>query len=179
MATIARTASGTWKAVVRRQGWPQAIKTFRLKRDAEDWARGVEDEDVRPGAQHLVEGPLGDLEGAVDDQALLGGEGRLPADHLAQLGLGGEREGCQHGAEHLGLGEMSVVIDVTPRSTLAVARSGGPSMCRSAPTCRLSRTVTQTSTQARACTSAPTPSGSAAFRALRLRQVARPMPVPA
>lgn len=47
MATIARTASGTWKAMVRRQGWPQAIKTFRLKRDAEDWARGVEDEMTR------------------------------------------------------------------------------------------------------------------------------------
>lgn len=52
MATIARTASGTWKAVVRRQGWPQAIKTFRLKRDAEDWARGVEDEMVRGVYSH-------------------------------------------------------------------------------------------------------------------------------
>lgn len=33
--------------MVRKQGWPPAIKTFRLKRDAEDWARGIEDEMVR------------------------------------------------------------------------------------------------------------------------------------
>lgn len=47
MATITKTRSGTWKALVRKRGWPQTIKTFRLKRDAEDWARGVEDEMVR------------------------------------------------------------------------------------------------------------------------------------
>ena len=47
MATISRTSSGTWKAQVRKQGWPATIKTFRLKRDAEDWARGVEDEMTR------------------------------------------------------------------------------------------------------------------------------------
>ena len=44
MATIVRTPSNTWKAVVRRRGWPATAKTFRIKRDAEDWARGVEDE---------------------------------------------------------------------------------------------------------------------------------------
>jgi len=44
MATIVRTPSNTWKAVVRRRGWPTTSKTFRIKRDAEDWARGVEDE---------------------------------------------------------------------------------------------------------------------------------------
>jgi hypothetical protein len=37
MATIVKTESGTWKAVVRRTGWPTASKTFRIKRDAEDW----------------------------------------------------------------------------------------------------------------------------------------------
>ena len=47
MATVVRTPSGTWKAIVRRRGWPATIKTFRVKRDAEDWARGVEDEIVR------------------------------------------------------------------------------------------------------------------------------------
>lgn len=47
MATIAKTESGTWKALVRKQGWPASIKTFRTKRDAEDWARRVEDEMVR------------------------------------------------------------------------------------------------------------------------------------
>ncbi|QAU35140.1 site-specific integrase [Janthinobacterium sp. 17J80-10] len=47
MATITKTPSGTWKAVIRRSGWPSAIKTFRTKRDAEDWARGTEDEMVR------------------------------------------------------------------------------------------------------------------------------------
>ena len=47
MATIIKTASGTWKAIIRKQGWPTTIKTFRTKRDAEDWARGVEDEMVR------------------------------------------------------------------------------------------------------------------------------------
>ena len=47
MATFVKTPSGTWKAVVRKRGWPAQIKTFRLKRDAEDWARGVDDEITR------------------------------------------------------------------------------------------------------------------------------------
>ena len=47
MATIVKTPSGTWKAVIRKQGWPTAAKSFRTKRDAEDWARRTEDEMVR------------------------------------------------------------------------------------------------------------------------------------
>ncbi|RZF27805.1 site-specific integrase [Paraburkholderia sp. UYCP14C] len=47
MATITKTPSGTWKALVRRVGWPSTAKTFRTKRDAEDWARRTEDEMVR------------------------------------------------------------------------------------------------------------------------------------
>lgn len=47
MATIAKTPSGTWKALIRKAGWPATIKTFRTKRDAEDWARRTEDEMVR------------------------------------------------------------------------------------------------------------------------------------
>ena len=47
MATIVKTPSGTWKAVIRRSGWPTTAKTFRTKRDAEDWARRTEDEMVR------------------------------------------------------------------------------------------------------------------------------------
>ncbi len=33
--------------MVRKQGWPTASKTFRTKRDAEDWSRSIEDEMVR------------------------------------------------------------------------------------------------------------------------------------
>jgi hypothetical protein len=47
MATIVKTSSGTWKALVRKTGWPTTAKTFRVKRDAEDWARRTEDEMVR------------------------------------------------------------------------------------------------------------------------------------
>ncbi len=47
MATIVKTPSGTWKAVIRKLGWPTTAKTFRTKRDAEDWARSTEDEMVR------------------------------------------------------------------------------------------------------------------------------------
>lgn len=47
MATIVKTPAGSWKSVVRKTGWPQKSKTFRLKRDAIDWARRVEDEMVR------------------------------------------------------------------------------------------------------------------------------------
>ena len=47
MATIVKTPSGTWKALIRKRGWPTASKTFRTKRDAEDWARRAEDEMVR------------------------------------------------------------------------------------------------------------------------------------
>jgi integrase len=47
MATIVKTQSGTWKALIRKNGWPTTSKTFRTKRDAEDWARRTEDEMVR------------------------------------------------------------------------------------------------------------------------------------
>lgn len=47
MATIVKTPSGTWKAVIRKTGWPTESKTFRTKRDAEDWSRRTEDEMVR------------------------------------------------------------------------------------------------------------------------------------
>ena len=44
MATSVKTPSGTWKALIRKQGWPTTSKTFRTKRDAEDWSRRTEDE---------------------------------------------------------------------------------------------------------------------------------------
>jgi integrase len=47
MATIVRTDSQTWKALVRKVGWPSTSKTFRTKRSAEDWARRTEDEMVQ------------------------------------------------------------------------------------------------------------------------------------
>jgi len=47
MATLVKTPSGTWKAVIRKTGWPTCSKTFRTKRDAEDWSRRTEDEMVR------------------------------------------------------------------------------------------------------------------------------------
>ncbi len=47
MATIVKTLSGKWKAVIRKLGWPTKCKTFRLKRDATDWARQTEDQMVR------------------------------------------------------------------------------------------------------------------------------------
>jgi integrase len=47
MATLIKTPQGSWKAVVRKQGWPTVCKTFRTKRDAEDWSRRLEDEMVR------------------------------------------------------------------------------------------------------------------------------------
>lgn len=47
MASIIKTPSGTWKAIIRKRGFPTTIKTFRIKRDADDWARSTEDEMVR------------------------------------------------------------------------------------------------------------------------------------
>nr|WP_314860567.1 site-specific integrase [uncultured Undibacterium sp.] len=47
MATFVKTPSGTWKALIRKNGWPTTSKTFRTKRDAEDWSRRTEDEMVR------------------------------------------------------------------------------------------------------------------------------------
>lgn len=47
MATITKTPSKTWKAIIRKRGWPTTIKTFRTKRDAQDWARRTEDDMVR------------------------------------------------------------------------------------------------------------------------------------
>jgi integrase len=47
LATLVKTELGKWKAVIRKTGWPSVAKTFRTKRDAEDWARRAEDEMVR------------------------------------------------------------------------------------------------------------------------------------
>lgn len=47
MATVTKTPSGTWKAIIRKVGWPTTSKTFRTQRDAIDWARRTEDEMVR------------------------------------------------------------------------------------------------------------------------------------
>ncbi len=47
MATITKTPANTWKAVIRKKGFPTQTKTFRVKRDASDWSRRVEDEIVR------------------------------------------------------------------------------------------------------------------------------------
>ncbi len=47
MATIVKTPSGTWKAVICKAGWLTTIKTFRLKKDADDWSHRTEDEMVR------------------------------------------------------------------------------------------------------------------------------------
>lgn len=47
MATLTKTTAGSWKAEIRRKGWPKVYKNFRTKRDAEDWARATEDEMVR------------------------------------------------------------------------------------------------------------------------------------
>lgn len=47
MATIIKNSAGNWKSVIRKKGWPTATKTFRTKRDAQDWARHSEDEMVR------------------------------------------------------------------------------------------------------------------------------------
>ncbi|MGL5003631.1 MAG: site-specific integrase [Casimicrobium sp.] len=47
MATITKTASGTWKVLIRRRGYPTEIKTFPKKSQAEDWARDIENQMVR------------------------------------------------------------------------------------------------------------------------------------
>src|SRR5699024_7015393 len=44
MATLTKTATGKWKAVIRRKGYPTVAKTWRTKRDAQQWATAVEDE---------------------------------------------------------------------------------------------------------------------------------------
>ena len=69
MATLVKTPSKTWKAVVRKIGWPTATKTFRTKRDADDWARNIEDGMVRgvyinraPSERMTLGGALGRYE---------------------------------------------------------------------------------------------------------------------
>lgn len=42
MATIVQTRLGKWKAVIRKRGWPTVSKTFRIQKDALNWARRTE-----------------------------------------------------------------------------------------------------------------------------------------
>jgi len=58
LATSVKTLSGKWKAVIRKLGWPTRCKTFRLKRDATDWARRVEDQMVRDVFIERVDGDV-------------------------------------------------------------------------------------------------------------------------
>lgn len=44
MAVIAQRDNGRWQAKIRRRGWPPQSKTFRIRADAEAWARAVERE---------------------------------------------------------------------------------------------------------------------------------------
>ncbi len=44
MATIVKTPSGTWNAMVRPQGWPTTIKAFRLEQDARNRAWETEND---------------------------------------------------------------------------------------------------------------------------------------
>ncbi|CAH2797394.1 MAG: Shufflon-specific DNA recombinase [uncultured Caballeronia sp.] len=46
VAARTKTPSGTWKATIRRVGWSTTVKTFRTKRDAEDWSCRTKDEMV-------------------------------------------------------------------------------------------------------------------------------------
>jgi len=47
MASIVKARSGNWQVQIRIKGWPTQRKTFRIKRDAEAWARTTEDEITR------------------------------------------------------------------------------------------------------------------------------------
>ncbi len=47
MATISKTKYGKRRSLVRISGWPATSKNFRIKRDAETWARVTEDEMIR------------------------------------------------------------------------------------------------------------------------------------
>ncbi len=47
MATIVKTPADNWKAIIRITGHPITSKTFRIKKDATNWARTTEDEIVR------------------------------------------------------------------------------------------------------------------------------------
>lgn len=47
MASIYQTDAGTWRADIRRKGWPKFSKTLRLKIEAEKWATTTEDQILR------------------------------------------------------------------------------------------------------------------------------------
>ncbi|MCP5152509.1 MAG: tyrosine-type recombinase/integrase [Chromatiales bacterium] len=66
MASITKTRHNTWKAIVRRRGWPVSIRTFRTKRDAADWARRIEDEMTRAVYVDRAGAALLTLEAALD-----------------------------------------------------------------------------------------------------------------
>lgn len=66
MPTLTKTPAGRWKAVIRRQGWPTVAKTWRTKRDAEDWARRTEDEMARGVFQNRAPAERLTLSGAID-----------------------------------------------------------------------------------------------------------------
>lgn len=55
MATIRKTTSGRWQAIIRKKGYKPISETFRTKVMAEDWARTREDEMARRTyADHTV-----------------------------------------------------------------------------------------------------------------------------
>lgn len=87
MATITKTASGTWRVDIRRQGNPRVIKNFRLKRDAETWARRTEDEMVRGIYIHRTEAEQTSIADALDRYVKEVSIKKAPRTHAGEIKL--------------------------------------------------------------------------------------------
>jgi len=64
MASILKRGPFQWQATIRRKGYPTQVKTFESKREADDWASGVESEMARgvwADRTELERTSLGDL----------------------------------------------------------------------------------------------------------------------
>ena len=81
MATIVKTPSNTWKAVIRKNGWPTSVKTFRTKRDAEDRSRRTEDAMARGTYIQRATADRMTVESAVDRYVKEVTPTKLPPSH--------------------------------------------------------------------------------------------------
>jgi len=86
MATLVKTPSGTFKAVIRKNGFPTATKTFRLERDAQDRARRMTPV-LSPNTQAilLLTAPLIAGRGTASSNLLSPGEYNRLARHLREI----------------------------------------------------------------------------------------------
>lgn len=129
MATIREKGPGQWAVQVRRKGWPTKSKTLRTKKEAEIWARDVENAmdrgifvDRSPSERETLKQLIETYLVEVTDQRL-GEESRAAERARLERFMRDEVDLCAHAVAHL---TPKMFADYRDRRQTEVSRRGKP-----------------------------------------------------